>query len=98
MTPKRQRRAHEHHCRVLKTKNLRESSILAALIVTETQVALVPRTNGAPGEVAQHARSPDSGHEQLCPCHVRRVFVAECLEHHPFLCTDTKRKENSKRH
>ena len=46
----------------------------------------------------RHARSPDSGYEQLCPCHVRRVFVAECLEHHPFLCTDPKCKENSKRH
>src|SRR5678815_479388 len=42
--------------------------------------------------------SPDSGDEQLCLCHVRRVFVAECLEHHPFLCTDTKREEHSKRY
>src|ERR1044072_8699065 len=47
---------------------------------------------------ARPSWSPDSWNEQLRPRHVCRVFVAECLEHHPFLCTDTKCEENPKRH
>ena len=50
----------------------------------------------AQGELA--GMSPDSGYEQLRLSHVPRVFFAECLEHHPFLCTDTKCEENSKRY
>src|SRR6266550_3162479 len=70
--------------------------IPTALIVSKHGL-LVPRTGGGSGREFA-GTSPDSGYEQLCPCHVRRVFVAECLEHHPFLCTDTKCEENSKRH
>ncbi len=69
------------------------------MIVTKSALESRARTSGDSGRgFCGHARSPDSGYEQLCPCHIRRVFVAECLEHHPFLCTDTKCEENSKRH
>src|SRR4029450_12384473 len=72
------------------------SELPSASIVTKTRLAR-PRTSGGSGrELA--GTSPDSGYEQLCPCHVLRVFVAECFEHHPFLYTDTKCEENSKRH
>ena len=42
----------------------------------------MPWTNGGTGASVADARSPDSPYQQLCPCHVRRIFVAECLEHH----------------
>ena len=51
-----------------------------------------------PEGAREHARSPDSRYEPPGPCHVRGVFIAEGLEHHPFLRADTKREEDSKRH
>ena len=56
---------------------------------------LTARTGRLTARVSQYIRSPDSGYEPFGPCHVRRVFVAERLDHHPFLCTDTKGEENS---
>src|SRR3954468_18339241 len=52
----------------------------------------------AQDEISQYTRSPDSRYEQFGPGDVRCVFVAERLEHHPFLRADTKGEENSERH
>jgi hypothetical protein len=40
---------------------------------------------------------PDARNETLCPCRVRRVFVAKLLNHHPLLRADAKRAEDRER-
>ena len=39
---------------------------------------------------------PDARNKTFRPCHVRSVFVAKLLEHHPLLRADSKREEDSK--